>query len=225
MRLRNALVAVCLTCMPALAASDARADSYLPDITVGPALSTLGIGGDVGLRFNDFIGFRIAGNAYGANFDASYGDIDYGVDFNLASVGPMLDVYPFGGVLRFTAGFRYNMNNAGLTATPNTNVNIGGMTFTPAEVGELDGDVDFRDFAPYVGLGLEATFINGTLALGFEGGVLLQGSPDVSLRGNGTLATDPNFNARLNEEEKQIEDDLAFLAYYPVLRAYLTFRF
>jgi hypothetical protein len=137
----------------------------------------------------------------------------------------MLDIYPFGGILRFTAGFRYNMNNVDLSVTPTSNITFGGTTFTPTEAGTVKGEMDFNAIAPYVGLGLEATFIDGMLALGFEGGVMFQGEPSVSLSGNGTLASDPTFNAELNQEEKQIEDDLAFLAYYPVLRLYMTFRF
>jgi len=222
MRLRNAIVAVCLFCTSALFVDEARAR---PQITVGPAISTLGLGGDVGVRFNDFIGVRVAGNAWMADFDASYGDIDYNVDFTLASVGPMVDVYPFGSILRLTAGFRYNMNNVGLTGIPTTNITVGGNTYTPAQVGKMTGDIDFNTIAPYVGLGLEGTFINGMLALGLEGGVLFQGAPSVSLKGSGTLASDPTFRSDLKNEENQIEDDLAFLAYYPVIRAYLTFRF
>jgi hypothetical protein len=225
MRLRNAFVAICLICMPALAAREARSDSYRPDITVGPAISTLGIGGEIGVRFNDYIGLRIAGNAYSTSFDADYGDVRYDIDFNLASVGPMVDIYPFGRILKFTAGFRYNLNNADLSVTPTSNITFGGTTFTPAEVGTVDGEVDLNDFAPYVGLGLEATFIGDTLALGIEGGVLFQGSPSVSLKGNGTLANDPTFNAELRQEENEIEDDLSALAYYPVIRLYATFRF
>lgn len=221
MRLRNAIVAIFLISMPALAVSEARAGSYRPDITIGPAISTLGLGGDVGVRFNDYIGVRIVGNAWLQDFDASYGDIDYGIDFTLASVGPMVDVYPFGGVLRFTAGFRYNLNNVGLTATPNTNIDIGGFTFTPAQVGKLDGDLDFNAFAPYLGLGLELTLFDGFFALGFEGGVLFQGSPSVTL----TSSTGAIPAANLNAEAQQIEDDLAFLAYYPVVALYMTFRF
>ena len=225
MRLQYAFVAVFSICVLTLAAGNARADSYRPDITVGPSIGTLGIGGDVGVRFNDYVGLRVAGNGFATSFDSSYGDIDYDVDFTLASVGPMVDIYPFGGVLRFTAGFRYNLNSVGLSATPTSNVTIGGTTFTPAQVGTLDGDIDVNAFSPYVGLGLEATFIGGTLAIGLEGGVLFQGSPSVSLRGNGTLASDPTFNAELRQEEQQIEDDLSILAYYPVAQLYLTFRF
>jgi hypothetical protein len=205
--------------MSAITAGDARA--YRPEITVGPAISTLGLGGDVGIRFNDFIGVRVAGNAWVADFDAGYGDIDYNVDFTLASVGPMLDVYPFGGVFRITGGFRYNMNGVGLTATPNTNITIGGTTYTPGQVGTLDGDIDLNTLAPYVGLGLEFTLLNGMMALGAEAGVLFQGEPSVSL----SSSTGVVSQADLDAEAQQIEDDLSILAYYPVITLYMTLRF
>lgn len=219
MRLRNAFVAVCLMIASAFAAGDARA--YRPEITVGPAISTLGLGGDVGVRFNDFIGVRVAGNAWMANFNTTYGDLDYDVDFTLASVGPMVDIYPFGSIFRITGGFRYNMNGVDLTGTPNKNVTVGGTTYTPAQVGKLNGDLGFNKIAPYVGLGLEFTLLNGMMALGTEGGVLFQGDPSVTL----TSSTGLVSQADLNEEAKQIEDDLSILAYYPVIRFYMTLRF
>lgn len=225
MRLRNAFVAICLICAPALAASEARSGSYRPDITVGPAISTLGLGGDVGVRFNDYIGLRIAGNAYLTSFDTTYDGIDYEIDFTLASVGPMLDVYPFGSVLRFTAGFRYNMNGVDVSATPAGSYVIGGTTYTAADVGKMNGEVSFNRFSPYVGLGLELSMFDDFFALGLDGGVLFQGSPSVSLSTTGALSGNSAFQADLKEEEEEIEDELSFLAYYPVIRLYATFRF
>lgn len=223
MRLRTALAAFAVFCLPAFVAAEAKAR---PDITVGPAISTLGIGGDAGIRFAKFFGLRLAGNAYSTSFNAAYGGVDYDIDFNLASVGPMFDYYPFGSIFRLTAGFRYNMNNVGLKATPTTSFTFGGNTYTPAEAGSVKGEMDFNAIAPYLGLGLEATFIGNALALGFETGVLFQGTPSVSLNSSGGLLSgDAAFNADLKKEASQVENDLSILAYYPVIRFYLTFRF
>lgn len=219
MRLRNAFMAVCLIAASVFTASDARA--YRPEITVGPMISTLGLGGDVGVRFNDFIGVRVAGNAWKQDFNASYGGLDYDIGLTLASVGPMVDVYPFGSIFRITGGFRYNLNGLDLTGTPNTNITVGGTTYTPAQVGKLDGDIKFNKIAPYAGLGLEFTLLNGMMALGTEAGVLFQGSPSVSLTSSTGIVT----QADLDSEAKQIEDDLSILSYYPVVSFYMTLRF
>lgn len=222
MRMRTALTAFAVFCLPAFVAVEAKAR---PDITVGPAISTLGIGGDAGVRFGKFFGLRLAGNAYSTSFDTAYGGVDYDIDFNLASVGPMFDYYPFGRILRLTAGFRYNMNNIAMTATPKTSFTFGGTTYTPAEAGSVKGELDFNAIAPYLGVGVETRFIGDTLALGFESGVLFQGAPSVSLKGNGTAAGNAAFNADLNKEASQIETDLSMLTYYPVIRFYLTVQF
>ena len=209
-----------------MSANFAAADeSWRPEITAGPTLSTLGIGADVGVRFNDFVGLRVGGNYLSFNVDVKSTDVDYDADFKFASIGGTIDVYPLTRVLRLSAGFRYNGNSVDFSATPNGSITLGGTTFPAAAAGQVNGDLDFNKFAPYVGVGLEGRFIADRLILGAEAGVLFQGRPTVDLRGSGPLAGDPTFEAALRQEEANLEDDLAFLRYYPVFAIYAAYRF
>ncbi|MDH3700317.1 MAG: hypothetical protein OEU46_03300 [Alphaproteobacteria bacterium] len=205
-----------------LAAAD---DTWRPDITVGPTFSTLGIGADVGVRLNDYIGLRVGGNYLSFDFDVNTTDLNYTADLTLASIGGTLDIYPFKRVLRLSAGFRYNGNSIDFTATPNGSVTIGGTTFAAADAGNVSGELDFNKFAPYLGVGLEGRFFDDKFILGTEAGVLFQGRPRFDLRGDGALAGDPTFEASLRQEEAAVEDDLSFFRYYPVVAIYAMLRF
>jgi hypothetical protein len=211
---------------PELAVLDsARVDRSASGLTLGPNIGTLGLGGEAGYRFNDYLGLRIGGNYFSYDFDEQLSEVNYDAEISLQSAGAVLDIYPLGGVFRLTAGARYNWNGLEFTATPTTNITIGGNTFTPAQAGTLRGDVDFWEVAPYAGFGLEGSFFEGRLRLAADFGVLYQGKPHVDLSGTGALAGDPTFLAAIEQEKKDIEDEFAFLGFYPVVGLSLAVRF
>jgi hypothetical protein len=222
MKLRIVSIVVFVLMGTNIAASE---EAWKPDVTVGPSLSTLGIGADVGVRFNDYIGLRVGGNYLSFDVDVNTTDVNYNADFTLASIGGTIDVYPFTRVLRLSAGFRYNGNSFDFSAVPNGSVTLGGTTFPAAAAGQVTGEIDFNKFAPYLGVGLEGRFFNDRFILGTEAGVLFQGRPRVDLRGDGPLAGDPTFEAALQREEDALRDDLAFFRYYPVVAIYAMYRF
>lgn len=208
------------------AGPDAAADEGRADLTIGPDVSTLGIGLQAGLRFNDHVGARIGGNWFEYDFERSYDDVDYDVDLDLGSPGALLDIYPFGGGFRLSGGVRLNFNRADLTGSPNGGFEIGDTTYSADEIGTLDGGVDFNTLSPYLGLGYAAALFDGALELAFDAGTMYHGSPDVSLSASGgSLAGDPAVQADLEEEREAIEDDLDAFRFYPVVGFAITWRF
>jgi len=216
------LVAICA--ILAVRAPD-RAQADTPYLYLGPQISTLGFGGEVGVRVNSFIGVRGGGNYFAIDFDQEFTDIDYDVDLQLASAGGVVDIYPLGNGFRVSGGMRWNGNDADLKAKPNGSIDIGGTTFNSTQVSRLRGNVDFNDFAPYAGVGFQSGFFGNRVEFAFDLGVLFQGDPDVDLDADGTLANDPTLRARLREEEKDIEDDLEWLGFYPVAALTVTVHF
>ncbi len=213
-----------LVVLSAVAAPQARADPAT-FFHLGPEVSTLGLGGEAGVRVNDFFGLRVGGNYFETDFDASLASADYDLELVLESAGVVIDVYPLGGGFRLSGGLRWNGNDIDLSVTPTTSITIGGSNFTAAQLGTLSGDLDFEEFAPFFGIGYEGEFADERVLLAFGAGVLFQGEPEVSLSANGSLAGDPALEAALRREERDIEDDLEFLGFYPVLSLSLTFRF
>jgi hypothetical protein len=56
-------------------------------------------------------------------------------------------------------------------------------------------------------------------------GVAFLGRPHAALSATGPIASDPGFQDDLNQEQRDVEDDLSFLRFYPVLSISLFYRF
>ena len=197
-----------------------------PGIAIGPHVSTLGVGAEASARISDNLILRLGGSYF--QYDTSEGidGVSYDVDLSLASAGGALDLHPFGNGFLVSAGAFWNGNGADFNATPTTNVTIGNTTFTPAQIGRLDGEVEFNAVAPYVGLGWDGTYFgDGALSVQFRVGLFYMGEPDVSLRATGSLAGSSAFQADLAREEANIEDELEFLGFYPAVTLGFTYRF
>src|SRR5690606_1148066 len=191
----------------------------------GASVGTLGISPEVGYRFGEHGGLRLNGGFYDYDRSEEIDDIDYDGTLKLSSVGMMADWYPFGGSFRLSAGARSNGNKIDLVAVPTANVEIGDETFTPDEVGTLSGGVKFKDFTPALTLGWGGKLGKG-FTMGFEAGVLLQGSPKFSLAASdGLLASDPDFLAELERERAQAEEDADDFKLWPVIQLHFAWRF
>jgi len=208
---------------PAIAAETTTANAY-PGFSAGPTAGTLGLGGEVGVRINDYVGVRAGGSWFDYSFSDTPDDLKYDVDLTWSSFGAVVDVHPWGNGWRATAGFRLNGNDADLKGRSSGPVDIGGTTYQPAELGTVRGDLELNEFAPYLGVGYSTPLWRDRLELSFDAGVLFQGKPKASLKASGLLANDPQLIADLNEEANDIEDDLNWLEFYPVVGVALRYR-
>ena len=193
---------------------------------VSPAVSTLGVGLEGGVRLNETFGLRVGGNWLGFDYDGVEGDLDYDAEVTLASLATLVDFHPFKGGFRVSGGLRYNFNDADLDGTPNDDIEIGDETFSADEVGTLTGDVAFDVLAPYLGIGYGATLLEGALTVGFDLGVMYQGQADVDLDAESGLISDSDLlQENLAIEEDNVEDDLEDFVVYPVVGLALIYRF
>jgi len=193
---------------------------------LSPAVSTLGLGVEGGIRLNETFGLRLGGNWFAFDFNGIEGDIDYDADVTLASLGALADYHPFRGGFRLTGGLRFNFNQADLDGTPNDDIDIGGEVFAVDDVGTLTGDASFNVLAPYLGIGYGATLLEGSLSIGFDLGVMYQGQADVDLdTEGGVLSDDDLLLDSLADEEAEIEDDLDNFVVYPVVGLAIIYRF
>lgn len=194
-------------------------------VSVGVSGGTLGISPEVSFRFADHAGVRVNGGFYDYQHDDDFDDIRYDADLKLNSFGAMFDWYPAGGGLRLSAGVRANGNEIDLLGTPTTSVEIGNVTYSPAQVGTLSGTIRTKDVAPMLSIGYGGKPVRG-FTLGFELGVMFQGSPRIDdLRATGALANDPTFQAQLLDEQRQIEDDADDFKLWPVVQVGFHYRF
>lgn len=192
---------------------------------VGVSGGTLGISPELGYRFGRHTGLRVNGGFFDYDRSEEIDDIDYDGTLKLNSVGVMADFYPFGGRFRISAGARSNSNRIDLMATPTTAVEIGDQTYTPEQVGRLTGGVRFKDFTPAATLGWGGKLGKG-FTMGLELGVLLQGSPKLSLSASdGLLSDNQDFLDELEQERAQAEEDAEDFKLWPVIQLHFAWRF
>lgn len=189
--------------------------------------STLGIGAEVSYRVNGIVGVRVGGNYLQFSRDATIENIDYHLTPHFESGTAIVDLYPTGGALHLSAGFLINHNEGRMLARLNQNIEIGGTTYTPDQVGSLTGTVDFKKTAPYLGIGLAG---RGNLAFLIDLGVGFTGTPRVSLVGQTPLtgAAKAQFDANVAQELAQVQaeiDGKSILKYHPVLSVGLKIGF
>jgi hypothetical protein len=201
--------------------------SVAEGIGVGVKAGTLGLGIEVTKGFTSTLNGRIGFNAYTFDASGTESDIDYDSDWELKSVALLLDWHPFSGGFRTTVGVFLNDNKIDSTAKTESSYDIGGTTYTAAQVGTLAGNVSFNDTAPYVGIGWGNAVGKGQrLTFALDVGVLVQGAPNAELTSTGgTLSSDPNFQANLATEEAELQDSLDDFDLYPVISVGLAFQF
>ncbi len=225
MNLKAQLLATIMIGMLLLSgASNAAAEG----VSFGLKATTLGAEVDGEYAFNQSFGARVGVRYFTYDYTGDVDGIEYDVDLELLSVSALLDWHPFRGSFRISAGAMYNGNemDANGRPGPGATYEIGDTTYSAADVGTLDGNIDFNEFAPYVGLGWDTSFgKKNAFGFLFEIGAMFQGSPNVTLTASGPIASDPTFQDDLNQEKQNIEDDVDSFTIYPMIAIGFCYRF
>jgi hypothetical protein len=189
--------------------------------------STLGVGVEVSYRVSKLIGFRAGANYLEFSRNLAIENIDYHLTPHFENGSAVLDLYPLGGSFHLSGGVLLNHNEGRMVARLNQNIEIGGRTYTPSEIGSLTGTVDFRSTAPYVGFGFAG---RGKIALLVDLGVGVTGTPRVDLIGETPLTGNAKteFDANVAQELAQVRaqiNDKSYLKFHPVLSVGLKVGF
>lgn len=184
---------------------------------------TLGAGVELTAGLTSTLNGRLGYNTLTLDRSGTESDIDYDIDLELSTISALLDWHPGGGGFRATVGVVKNGNKLDMTGEPNGTYDIGDDTYTAGDIGTLSGLVDFKDLAPYVGIGWgNAVEKNQNLTFSFDLGVIYQGSPQVDLSTTTSVA---GLAEDLAAEEEQLQDDLDGYQLYPVISLGLAFTF
>jgi hypothetical protein len=191
----------------------------------GIKAGTLGAGVEVTYAISPRLTMGVGINKFTTSTTDTTDGIDYDVDLDLKTIAVLANFHPFAGSFRFTAGVMINSNELSMKADPAATYDIGGVTYTAADVGNLSATVDFKRTAPYVGIGFGHSASSG-IGFNLDIGVLMQGEPNVDFKSTGgILSNDAGFLAELATEEANAEDDISGFTLYPVVSAGLNFRF
>lgn len=219
-----AIAGVMLASIGFAAGAAAAEEQQESQFRIGVSGGTLGISPEIGWR-SKHVGFRVNGGFFEYDREEDIDDIEYDGTLKLNSFGGLVDIYPFGGSFRLSVGARSNSNKIDLLATPTTNVEIGDVTYTPAQIGSLAGNVEFKKFSPMASIGWGGKLRDG-FTIGFELGVMSQGSPKIDLVSTGgTLSNNATFLAELEQERLQAEEDAEDFKLWPIVQLHLMYRF
>jgi len=187
--------------------------------------STLGLGGEFTTAVASNINARIGINALDLDFEYELDDIEYDIGLDFSSFSALLDWHIFDSPFRISGGVLSMNHNLDLYASATGEQEIGGFTYDWSEIGTLSGSVEIDNVAPYVGIGW-GNPLTGDQSWGFtcDFGVAFAGSPDVALSATG-MASDPVFQANLERERRDIEDELEDFKFYPVISISFFYRF
>ena len=190
---------------------------------------TLGFGGDLSVGIFDQVNARIGINYLNLNItreDVASEVKEISVALDLQTIAALLDWHPGGMGFRISAGGMLNNNKLALSAVPNETVQVNDVDFT---VSSLDGELTFKDFAPYLGIGYGnagKTDKDTHWRFSFDLGVLFQGEPTVNLSATAqNPALQPALNSAIEEEKKKQEDKIAAFKVYPVLSFGVSYVF
>ncbi|MFP5239385.1 MAG: hypothetical protein ACLGQW_06110 [Acidobacteriota bacterium] len=169
-------------------------------------VSSLGLGGDVGYKFGDFISARINFNYLGWGFAGvaaedvnwhlagkSEKGVHFSINFKMTTLGAVLDVYPLGRFenqfaknLFISGGAYLNWNEVNATAAinPLAIFSVDGGGVPGIAVGAPVARVKYSIISPYAGLGWQGWFYAGSnWRLQFLLGALFQGPADITITG------------------------------------------
>ncbi len=226
---RTALIAPSLLALAlVLTAGTAEAQGRTRSpITAALNAGTTGVGAEAQLSLGPVLVLRAGIDTLGYDFDESYSDVDYSGRFDFDTVSGFVDVHPFLNGFLISGGVYAGDRTINLNATPSGPVEIGGQTYTAAQVGTLSGRVKLSDQAPFLGIGYDDAFYRDG-AWGFRAiaGVAWSPEPEVGLTSSGgTLSNDPAFRARLEQEARDIQADAEDNGFFPVVQLGVTRRF
>ena len=188
--------------------------------------STLGAGGEIVIGLSRHIDLRGGVNYMTLTVNRSFENIPYYITPRALSFTGLLDFHPFDNAFRLTGGYIANSNQAKFFAAPTSPITVGSTVYQPSDVGHLDGMLDWKRSAPYVGLGFGG---RSTVAITFDVGLVLSGVPRVSLTGTTNLTGqakqvfDQDVAQELATIRKDINDNAKYLKYYPVVSLGLQF--
>lgn len=191
-----------------------------PIVSAGVTGGTLGVGPQVGVR-GKTVGVRADATFLSLGGHFTTDDLRYRGRVHLKSGGATVDVYPFGGGFRLSAGGRYNGNTAHAHAMPMSDTRIGGKVFTPEQIGALTGTADVHTIAPVLTLGYGGKPRHG-LFFGIDGGVLFQGRVHIS---DYTSSTGLVPRERLDAERDSLQHDVDKCRVYPIVQLSVGYRF
>ena len=170
------------------------------------------------------INARVGVKFLNVSHDTRTNTVNYDLKLRLRGLEALVDYFPMdNSQFRVSAGLVCNGNEFRATGRPTSASTyvINGNAYLASEVGTLNGDVDFRNVAPYVGIGFGNAVTQKRITVQVDVGVMFQGSPRTTLTSTGCPASAvrcSQLQADLAAENQQLREKVKDFKAYPVVR-------
>lgn len=189
-------------------------------IAVLGRFGTLGLGLEFGRALSEKWALRFGLNGYSGDVDITESEVDYEAEVELRNAGFTLDWHPTAGAFRVSGGAYYNGAEIGVLARVRSgSVEINDTRYNANEIGSLSGNVTFKRFAPYVGVGFGNVTRKG-FSYSVDLGAFYQRTRQVSLAVTcgSVVARCAQLQADVQTEQEQLRDDLDDYRLWPVIQ-------
>ncbi len=191
------------------------------DYAVSAKVGTMGANLEAIRSFSSSFNVRlgVADLSYNANNVASNDQLTMNGDLKLLSLTALADWFPFQGSFRLSGGLIVNLNKISMTMIPVKTYNSGNIIYTPDILGQINADVTFNKAAPYLGIGFgNPTAGSSGFGFTFDLGTYYQQSPLVSMSATNLLQP-------MESQSGQLQDNLKWFKFYPVLSFGIRYKF
>ncbi len=221
--LRRLAVAACLA-LPVLAHAD---DGTHVGVALTAGLS--GIGLDLGVNINPYVGVRATAADVSVSHNGSYStSVNWDAKVKLFQAGLLLDGYPFAGGFHLSAGIVKDGNKASLNGLPSSGgtYTFNGQDYPASQIASASANVDWGKTVPYVGLGWGNLAGSAGFHFTTDLGVLISGKPTAAI--TATCAVNQVCNqlaANVAAEQAKLQNDVNKISVWPVLRFGVGYAF
>ena len=191
---------------------------------------TTGIGLHLSTELMPKLNARVGFNALNYNYNGNTSNASYDFKLKLSTFDALLDYYPGATAFRLTGGLVYNNNKVDATVTPNSSgsYTFQGNTYSSASAGQVNGNVDFRKIAPYIGIGYGNAVKEKGFSFSGDLGVIISGDPRSNLTSSNctaSVAICARLASDVAAENADLQSKLNNLRYYPVARVGVSYKF
>ncbi len=185
-------------------------------------------GTSLGWRFSDHFGVRSGFDWFSFSRSQSLSDLKYSVKLKMQSEPLFVDLYPWQNrSFRLNAGVLFNQNSlsGSLTPAPGTQVDIGGVFYSAADVGSIHLKFKQKPVCPIVTLGGNLFYFDSAHQWGVstEIGAYFAGKPKIEYS---TTSVVPSVIQSLADERDSLNRGIGNkLNIIPVIRTGITFSF
>ena len=204
--------------------------SYEPYLQLVYKASTLGLGSDIVVSFNQTFASRININALSANRHLFYDGNKFHLKGLLQSNGILFDIHPWQNAFFFSWGAYYSKSNTKVFFKPKSEeINVGEHSYPAKEVGDVQTLITLkRRINPYFGIGFNSVDYNNKWHFTLDIGAIYIGQPKGRVKAvaaKGFEAIQDILDKEASIEEKNLNKKLKRFKLYPVISVGIGVKF